>query len=965
MSKKSEQEALVPEGELPAYLSEAFGELYGEDGLLVLGKGLGLLSLVAAFCRFYGEGHSAAVHGNKQKATKLPLVFLLGLRDGEREALLHLLGKWGTPPHLLPTMVTNETGRGQDRSALYQRGGVFCITSRILIVDLLTGVANSQSIEGMLVTHAEYVTEKSTEAFILRIFQTQKQFSSKDGIGSGFIKAFSEAPDSLLSGFAKVDKVLKALYVRRLYLYPRFHATIADELERKPPAVDELHQELSPKMKEIQNAIAVAVQTCIRELKSATTLLEWTDSELTVENCVTKNFDLAISRQLENDWHRLKPQTKQLVQDLRTLRTLFQYLIHYDCISFWKLINSIKTMSAASRQPSMWLLTPAAELLFRRAKERLYTITRPKPTKKIPNPIAKLEPILEENPKWKLLKHIINEIEENNSKRKKIAGPVNVLVMVRDERTIDSLRSYLVDGRSRTMTLKWLRFLESHNDSSRSSTRSAGGTSTISEESRLLLEEESRARQLLFGRKSKKSNDTAKRKLNEVPNYMKKRRRIATEKGRGEQTGKADDLERRAVLEEALEKTEHDMEGSMKGAQLPKHLEHEDESQWFEVHEPDELRVVFKSYANIEGEQASLLLQDLDPAYVVLYDSDVSFVRALEIHSSLKSDEEEVTKVYFLLFKASAEEKTFMNALEREQNAFERLIHHKKTMPLPVHTLAGTTQEMMQAMAGGSVGGSYAGGSLPLAADTRTGKGKAKGNTEKRDIAVDVREFRSALPSILHQGGMRLAPATLTVGDFVLSNIHCVERKSISDLFGSFNSGRLFTQAEQMSKFYKCPCLLIEFDPAKSFCLQNSNELGIEIRTDSVCSKMALLTMHFPQLRILWSRSPHETLRLFKELKQKHEEVDVEKAIEVGRSESVDLFLQEAGDDDEDEVNEAARDMLLRLPGVNVHNARKIMNECDSLAELAEMPKDRLKKIAGPVTGQKLFAFFRQKIGAT
>ena len=35
------------------------------------------------------------------------------------------------------------------------------------------------------------------------------------------------------------------------------------------------------------------------------------------------------------------------------------------------------------------------------------------------------------------------------------------------------------------------------------------------------------------------------------------------------------------------------------------------------------------------------------------------------------------------------------------------------------------------------------------------------------------------------------AAVTLTIGDFVLSPDVCVERKSISDLFGSFKSGRL------------------------------------------------------------------------------------------------------------------------------------------------------------------------------
>eukprot|EP00980_Cylindrotheca_fusiformis_P025416 scaffold13663_cov80-Cylindrotheca_fusiformis.AAC.1 len=380
--------------------------------------------------------------------------------------------------------------------------------------------------------------------------------------------------------------------------------------------------------------------------------------------------------------------------------------------------------------------------------------------------------------------------------------------------------------------------------------------------------------------------------------------------------------------------------------------------------------IIVKSLTSIEADAGESLLQDTMPEYVVLYDSDIAFVRSLEVYSSLTSTEDERLKIYFLIFSASAEDKVFKKSLEREQSAFERLIHHKQTMPPPVLGNDGGTQELQQAVANGTMGGTYAGGTLPLAYDTRRGKGKANANDVRRDIAVDVREFRSALPSILHQGGMRLAPVTLTVGDFVLSNVHCIERKSISDLFGSFASGRLYTQAEQMSKYYKVPGLLIEFDPSKSFCLQNSNEIALDIKTDSICSKMVILTLHFPKLRILWSKSPHETLRLFKVLKTNHEEVNVERAVEVGRSESVEALLriengEEEEEEEEDTINEAARDMLLRLPGVNVNNARRIMRECESLAELSKMDRTQLRKIAGPLAGQKLFSFFRQKIQAT
>jgi DNA excision repair protein ERCC-4 len=619
----------------------------------------------------------------------------------------------------------------------------------------------------------------------------------------------------------------------------------------------------------------------------------------------------------------------------------------------------------------MWLLTPAADLLFRKAKERIYNIQHKQPTAQIPNPVSKLKPVLEENPKWRLLKKVLDEIQEKEAKREHIR-PATILVMVKDERTVDAVRAYLVDGRDRTMTMRWLNYLVHYNDRWRSI-----ADCKISEESRLLLEEEGRARRILFGNnrgnnKTEGAEANAKRKnqLNQVPNHIKKRRRIATEKGRGAVSGSVEDLERRAVLDEAVGDMEHDLEG-VSFRSIAEEVEDDNGSEgsndiydtMFQVSQIREPRVVIKSLSNIEGGQSGLLLQDLNPDYAVLYDNDISFIRGLEVHAALNPRVEDRMKVYFLIFAASAEQKNFMKSLEREQNAFERLIHHKKTMPPPVLRVEGT-QEMQIASATGAVAGTYNDGSLPLAVDTRTGRGKAKADSKKRDIAVDVREFRSALPSILHQGGMRLAPVTLTVGDFVLSSVHCVERKSISDLFGSFASGRLYTQAESMCKYYKCPSLLIEFDPTKSFCLQNSNELGVDIRNDSACSKMAILTMHFPKLRILWSRSPHETLRIFKALKTNHDEVDVEKAMEIGRNESVEALLKR-DDDDEDEVNEVARDMLLRLPGVNVHNARRIMRECDSLAELAEMSREQLRKVAGPVCGQKLFTFFRQKVAST
>ena len=67
-------------------------------------------------------------------------------------------------------------------------------------------------------------------------------------------------------------------------------------------------------------------------------------------------------------------------------------------------------------------------------------------------------------------------------------------------------------------------------------------------------------------------------------------------------------------------------------------------------------------------------------------------------------------------------------------------------------------------------------------------------NNSKSVVVVDVREFRSQLPCALFSRGLEVVPKTLEVADYILTPDICVERKSLSDLFSSFQSGRLYTQ---------------------------------------------------------------------------------------------------------------------------------------------------------------------------
>jgi hypothetical protein len=84
------------------------------------------------------NSHTAQSSAAKKKVTttaRKPLVLVLGLRESERSSLLEILTLWGTPPELAPTVITNESGPSKERQQLYQAGGIFVVTSCILIVD--------------------------------------------------------------------------------------------------------------------------------------------------------------------------------------------------------------------------------------------------------------------------------------------------------------------------------------------------------------------------------------------------------------------------------------------------------------------------------------------------------------------------------------------------------------------------------------------------------------------------------------------------------------------------------------------------------------------------------------------------------------------------------------------------------------------------------------------------------------
>lgn len=122
-----EDELLLPPRWLP-FEKQVLEELHAEDGLLVMGRGLGVQRALACFARLHCS----------------PRCLVLCLNASERVATLHQqLLALGLDRRALPRAVDAKSS-AQERAQLYKHGGCLVITSRILVVDVLNGVVDAK-----------------------------------------------------------------------------------------------------------------------------------------------------------------------------------------------------------------------------------------------------------------------------------------------------------------------------------------------------------------------------------------------------------------------------------------------------------------------------------------------------------------------------------------------------------------------------------------------------------------------------------------------------------------------------------------------------------------------------------------------------------------------------------------------------------------------------------------------------
>ncbi|XP_045159646.2 DNA repair endonuclease XPF-like isoform X1 [Mercenaria mercenaria] len=817
------------------YEQQIFLDAFHEDGLLVTARGLGLERIITSFLKVYCDAAN--------------LVLVLSTLSLDEEYYIEELEKDNVSP--LPKVITNEYN-ASDRQKLYLQGGVLFITSRILVVDLLTDRVPIENVTGIIVCRAHRIVESCQEAFILRLYRQKNK--------TGFIKAFSHNATAFTAGFSHVERTMKNLFVRKLFLWPRFQANVQETLEKHKVDVVEIQVQLTNTMVACQAALLDLLNACIKELKRCNTAID--SEEITVENAISKSFDQMIRLQLDPVWHQLGPKTKQLVSDIKTLRLILGHLTQYDCVTFYNMVNSVRTSEKTFGQNTGWLFLESADNLFIHAKSRVYGDEESR--KKLKKESKQKDvPLLEPCPKWEALAEVMEEISEHNKKADEKLGHGRVLIAAEDDRTCSQIKEFLCDGS-----------------------------------------------QSLLARLFNKSIATKGEYLEEV-----KKRPIG--KRKKQKISKDPD---NVTLTQMVGKTAEN--GDVKeGEELP----FTSGDAYYGVL-PDPVTIIHPLHGCSDPFSLVRTLNEVQPRYIVLYDPDMEFVRQIEVYRATTPGSP--LRVYFLMYTGSVEEQRYLTTLRKEKEAFEYLIREKATMVIPEEREGKMENDP-----------NLTRDATPAGAKANTRKGGQPGqNQSQNKVIVDMREFRSELPSLIHRRGMDIEPVTLEVGDYILTPDVCVERKSVSDLIGSLNNGRLYNQCVSMCRYYKRPILLIEFDPNKSFSLQGKYQMSNDVSVQETTTRLTLLTLHFPKLRVLWCQSPYATAELFEEIKMGREQPDANEAMTVSSVEDIEWS---------DKYSHQPQDMLLRMPGVNSKNYRQIMNKVQDLAELSTMSEVELTSIMG------------------
>lgn len=879
------------------YQDDMYVSTVNDDAcLVIMSRGIGLEQLMVRLCRTYSDDTS--------------LVIVIGT-DPEDELFLtnQIIDEKNVPYGKLPQRITAESSNLKKRNEIYLNGGVLFVTERILVVDLLQDRVPIDLVTGIIVYKAHRIYNDCLMSFILRLYRLKNN--------KGFVKALSQNPQSFFGDYGKLDKIMRSLFVTSLHLWPRFHASVQSSLAkpRAQPEVIEINLPMSQTMKNIQFDIMDLIDMCLKELAKTNTAFLYDSDQLNVENAINRSFDGFIRRKFDEIWHQLGTRARRLINDIQWLRNLLHLLTQSDVVTFYNQTRAAQNSVRVGSEVSDWIFWKPADRLFKLSKQRLYPNN---------NEIADFE--AETNLKWKAFQDLIDEIDQETSH---VQDTVHVFIIVANDYVARLLQSILKQGAVNVLRER----VEKFNAIMRANSGSEDAIRLLGVQH---IEEDSKDGENPHGQSSNEPIGVKKRF---------RKRNPAAEVRHPETTYTLTQVIRKMRKDDGEVVTIEDDEEIT--SELPPIITSEEQLRPPKKHS---LKLHYFS-----SRDKSIILEsrlgDYKPMHVIMYDLDMHAIRQVEVYQALHCHPKRC-KVYTIQFENSFDMQQYLTSLRREKEAFENLIREKAVMVIPSGRDGKTSghPDLIR-------GDMKANETTESAANTRRAGGQVDRNEIiKQKILVDMREFRCELPGIIHKRGIEIEPIQLEIGDYILSSDTSVERKSVSDLIQSLQSGRLYNQAAMMIRHFKRAILLIEFDETKSFHFKG-RYWGVQSKTGSfgpkkdysqdLVERLILLTIHHPNLKIVWSPSTHFTAELFEYLKIDRDQPDAKKIASISSQELPPETF-------EDKYDIQVREFLLKLPGVNSSNVYALMNKVPTLADLVDVSLEEFQELLSNSRSAKL-----------
>lgn len=208
-------------------------------------------------------------------------------------------------------------------------------------------------------------------------------------------------------------------------------------------------------------------------------------------------------------------------------------------------------------------------------------------------------------------------------------------------------------------------------------------------------------------------------------------------------------------------------------------------------------------------------------------------------------------------------------------------------------------------------------------------------NEDEILIFADNREFQSNIAKELARKDCTVRPQQLEVGDFILSERVCIERKTAEDFLSSVFDQRIFEQLKELKRNFERPLLLIEGEN-----LYDKRD----VHPNSVRGCLASIAVDM-EVPTLWSKSEKDSAELLFWIARR-EQVEEDRDVSL-RGEKQPVTLEEK-----------QLYLVSGLPGIDRKMAERLLEEFGTPEKVFTAGEDELKEVKG--IGEKTARNLRQ-----